>query len=108
MLSVYGFNASIKLLLETEPALIENRILELSTYLTNKLKEKKYELDSEIVKERMSGIVSFHSKILTAKDICAKLLKSRIVVSEKRNHVRACVHFFNTEEEINQFVSLLE
>jgi selenocysteine lyase/cysteine desulfurase len=108
MLSVYGFNASIKLLLEIGMPNIEKRILDLTAHLITKLKEKGYEIKSKLARERMSGVVGFHSKIISARDICANLLKNKVVVSEKRNLVRVSVHVYNTQEEINQFVSFLE
>ncbi len=108
IMGVYGLNAAIKLILEIGIKNIEDRIISLSSYLSNKLLEKKYELYSDLNKDKMSGIVSFYSKLIQAKDIKNKLLGHNIAVAEKRNYTIASLHFYNTEEEIDKIISILE
>mgnify|MGYP005839978001 CR=1 FL=1 len=105
---VYGLNAAIKLILEIGIKNIESRLLDLSVYLTNRLSEKKYELYSDTDKNKISGIVSFYSKIIQSKDIRSKLFKHNIAIAEKRNYAIVSLHFYNTEEEIDRMISVLE
>jgi selenocysteine lyase/cysteine desulfurase len=105
---VYGLNAAIKLILEIGIKNIENRVLDLSEYLTKRLLEKKYSIYSDVNPEKMSGIVSFYSKLMNAKEIRNKLLRHNVAIAEKRNYAIASLHFYNTEEEIDKMVSLLE
>ncbi|OGF67362.1 MAG: hypothetical protein A2Y62_06230 [Candidatus Fischerbacteria bacterium RBG_13_37_8] len=108
MIGVYGLNAAVQLLLETGMLEIEKRVLDLSSHLVAQLQKKNYEIYGSVERDKMSGIVSFYNKLIPAKDIRNTLLKHNIAVAEKRNYVVAGLHFYNTEEEINKMISLLE
>lgn len=108
VISIYGLRASLRLIAEIGIDQIEKRILSLSTFLANKLKEKNYDVHSELEAGKMSGIISFSSKVIPSKEIFYKMLKSKIIISEKRGYIIISLHYYNTEDEIDKFISLLE
>lgn len=108
IISLSGLKASLKIIADMGIQEIEKRILKLASLLTEKLIKKNYEVHSEKVPEKMSGIVSFSSKVIPSKDICGKMLRNKIILSEKHGYAIVSLHCYNTEEEIDKFISLLE
>ena len=82
---------------------IENRILDFSSFLTEKLIKKGYIVNSPRIRENMSGIVSFVPE-KDCDEFVKELKQKNIFVSHRYGGIRVSIHFFNTEEEINRFL----
>ena len=98
-----GATASLKLLLDVGIAYIEKRILNLTTYLMEKIKELGFKLQTPEEKECRSGIVHFH--IENSEKIVEKLQEKGIIVSARAHGIRVSPHFYNTKEEVDHFLS---
>jgi cysteine desulfurase / selenocysteine lyase len=103
---------------------IENiwtRISHLGQFLRSRLTEFS-QIQVQDLGEKKCGIVTFNVKNLTAQDVCSKLRAKKINVSVSlaeyarldmderglQSLVRASVHYFNTEEEIETFCLEME
>jgi len=82
---------------------IEERILDLSSYLTDELLKKGYKIKSPVKKENMSGIVSFVPSTSQEKFV-DYLAKRNIFISYRYGSIRVSLHFFNTGDEIKKFL----
>eukprot|EP00889_Picochlorum_renovo_P001791 jgi/Picre1/28821/NNA_004218.t1 len=101
--------------------IIEKRILHLAEYLRNALEHNVPGLLLRDKGTRLCGIVSFTVQGITADELYALLQSEQVSVSvsritssrldfEKRHLeqvVRASVHVYNSEEELDRFVSIL-
>jgi selenocysteine lyase/cysteine desulfurase len=99
---------------------IRDRIYQLAQYLRNRLSENRAIAMTDTGKERC-GIVTFQSERLKAQDIKTALHRKQINVSVAGGSsslvpyrqrglgetVRASVHYYNTEDEIDHFVERL-
>ena len=100
-----GAAAALKLILGYGIEKIENRILDLTDYLIDRVREAGWKLQTPEEKSYRSGIVNF--LIDKPMERVEQLAKKGIIVSARANGIRVSPHFYNTEEEIDQLVSEL-
>jgi len=103
--SYMGAVAAIKLLLEMGIEKIQERVLDLTDLLMEKVKDLGYQLTTPEDRECRSGIVHFH--IDKAQEKADALKKKGIIVSARSNGLRVAPHFYNTEEEIDRLIKEL-
>jgi cysteine desulfurase/selenocysteine lyase len=86
---------------------IEKRILYLTEYLVEKLRELKVEIISPLEEEKgRSGIIVFKER--NAQEIVRQLERRRIMVSARGDGIRVSPHFYNNENDIDRLVSELK
>lgn len=85
--SIYGYRAALRYILSIGIKKIQKRVLKLTQILHDRLKRK-------ITPENSSGIVSF---------VFDRNLPKKFVVT-KKDYIRVSPHFFNTEDEIEDFL----
>ena len=86
---------------------IERTVLRLTDLLIDKLQEKGYRAMSPLRPEERSAIVSFNHRSHDSADLWQRLSDARIVVSPRAGAIRASVHFYNNEEDIEPLVEAL-
>jgi len=104
--SFAGAQAAIELILEVGIENIEARIMKLTRYLTEKLLEKGFKLQSPIDDKERGGIVNF--KLKNGNEICKKLKEEKVITSFRAGGLRVSPHFYNTKEEIDLFIEKLQ
>ena len=90
--------ASLDLLLELRPALIQERVLELASAIRQRLRTmdaEAPETGSQIVAAKFPG----RDASILAKELKAK----RVLVAARHGHLRVSPHFYNTEEDVDRF-----
>jgi selenocysteine lyase/cysteine desulfurase len=86
---------------------IEKRILYITEYLVEKLRELNVEIISPLDEEKgRSGIIVFKER--NAQDIIRKLERRRIMVSARGDGIRVSPHFYNNENDIDRLASELK
>jgi len=106
LMSYVGATAALKLILEYGIEKIENRIMRLTSYLIERLKEEGFTLQTSEEPSNRSGIVNL--KASKPKEKVEELLKRRVVVSARMNGIRVSPHFYNTEDELEKFLTHLK
>jgi selenocysteine lyase/cysteine desulfurase len=82
---------------------IERRILDLTSYLIEKLDELNLDIVSPIEQEKSrSGIIVF--KMQSPEEIVRKLERKRIIVSARGGGIRVSPHFYNNEQDIDVLI----
>lgn len=102
VISCIGAAAALKLMLGYGIEKIENRILDLTDYLIDKVKEAGWKLQTPEEKSYRSGIVNF--LIDKPMERVKRLAEEEIIVSARANGIRVSPHFYNNKEEIDQLV----
>ena len=102
VISCIGAAAALKLMLGYGIEKIENRILDLTEYLIDKVKEAGWKLQTPEEKSYRSGIVNF--LIDKPMERVERLAEEEIIVSARANGIRVSPHFYNNKEEIDQLV----
>lgn len=82
---------------------IEKRILELTDFSIQRLKEKGFEVLSPLEKKHRSGIVIFKAK--NPQTLWKKLLAEKVYVSARGGGIRLAPHFYNSMEEIDRMIN---
>jgi selenocysteine lyase/cysteine desulfurase len=100
--SLIGAKEAMRILMDYGIENVENRILKLTSYLIQSIKDLGLELQTPEESQYRSGIVNF--KISKTKEIAQTLNKKGIIVSARANGIRVSPHFYNTEEEIDKLV----
>ncbi|MBU7027021.1 MAG: aminotransferase class V-fold PLP-dependent enzyme [Theionarchaea archaeon] len=90
---IYTLYASLQFL-NTFPT-VEQRVMELSTYLMDRLTEEGFTVQTP---QEHAGIVNF--KVKKSKELVEKLKKKGIIVSSRAGGIRVSAHFWNTTEEL--------
>jgi cysteine desulfurase/selenocysteine lyase len=101
-LSYVGASAAMKLILEVGIDEIEKRVIGLTGYLVERLKEEGFRLQTPNIVESRSGIVNFFVNDPRGK--VEKLKQKGIIVSARMNGIRISPHFYNTEEELDRLI----
>ncbi|RJS70148.1 aminotransferase class V-fold PLP-dependent enzyme [Candidatus Bathyarchaeota archaeon] len=98
-ISIAGIIQALKMFLDFGMENVERRILKLTDYLIETVKDLGLKLQTPEEKQYRSGIVNF--KISNPKELAEKLNGKNIVVSARSHGIRVSPHFYNIEEEID-------
>ena len=104
-ISFVGASAAMKMLLDFGIAKIEERILKLTDYLIEAVKNLGLKLKTPEERQHRSGIINFH--IANPEEVVRHLRSKGIVVSARAHGIRVSPHFYNTENEIDTLVEEL-
>jgi len=102
LISYVGAAASLRIIIEYGIEKIEKRIIDLTDYLIEKIREEGFTLQISEEPINRSGIVNF--KVSKPKGKVEKLRKRGIIVSARMNGIRVSPHFYNTKDEIEKFI----
>ncbi len=106
-IGIYALNASLKMFKEFGYDVIENKVIENSSYLINKLEEINIKpVLSNCDKKNIAGIVSFKHK--ESKKIFEELVKKDIQCAVREGMIRMSPHFYNIKEESDKIVDELK
>ena len=104
--NILSLKAAIEYISKIGITYIERRILDLTSYLVEKLEELNLETISPLKEEKWrSGIIVF--KIHNANETVRKLEKKRVIVSARGGGIRVSPHLYNNEEDIDTFIQEL-
>ena len=102
-ISFVGAKEAMKMLLEYGTENVKKRIVKLTDYLIDALKNLGVKLQTPEDKQCRSGIVTFNTR--RSMKLADELKKRGIVVSAMSNGIRVSPHFYNTEDEIDRLVN---
>ena len=86
---------------------IEARVRELTTRLIDEAERRQISIRTPRPWAERAGIVSFDLGHHAGQAV-AELRERNIVVSERDGHLRAAVHFYNTEDELDYFLDAVQ
>ncbi len=95
--SLYGLEASVEMMLEIGPELIERRVLDLAGQTAQLLRRR-----GATIAHEDSNVVSAHFQDRDASTLAALLAKQRIIVSARHGNLRVSPHFYNDESDLQR------
>lgn len=104
----FGLRASIELFLEAGVEGISERVLDLTGRIADHAVNRGFELAAPRSRSNGSGIVSFRKDGIDAEAVRQRLAAQRVSVSARKGYIRAAPHFYNSETDIERFLTLLE
>lgn len=104
---LYGLNASLDIIKQARIKDIERHVLGLTDLLIRRLQEKGYRVLSSLQPEERSGIVSFGHAQHDPARLVESLAESKVIVSLREGAVRASVHLYNNEDDIDRLIEAL-
>jgi selenocysteine lyase/cysteine desulfurase len=110
---IYGMRAGIEMFQRYGMQRIAARILQLKAHLVRALRDRGFEIIGATDGPFASGITTFRHPEKSATELFARLEKGGVVCSlrydrEGRDYLRFSPHFYNTEEELDAAMRLLE
>ena len=103
--AIYAAGAGLEIVHEVGVERIRERTLELTAYLIDAATEAGFTVRTPREPERRGAVVSF--EVSDAKHVLERLLSEGIVVDERHGAIRACPHFFSSEDDIDALISAL-
>ncbi len=103
---LWSMHSSLQLLSRIGIRNIERHNLELLDVLVDFLKGSLYQIRSSLEPERRSSILSFSGKNM--RKLYQKLTRNKITVSLREGAIRVAPHFYNTKDEMNKLIDILE
>lgn len=105
---IHGLKASIELLNRFGVRNIEKYLEELTDYLCERLKERRYEVVSSREHGEKSQIVCIrHRDGMSPMALYAHLVSRNIVTAPRGDRLRISPHLYNTSQEIDEFIHVL-
>lgn len=110
LLDVVAFTAAVELLQQLDQEAVQRRVLELNQRLSAGLSIRGLHIVTPWPRSPLesSGIVSFRHPTRPAEEIFRLLTANRVICSLRSDFVRLSPHYYNTEEEIDHVLKLLE
>ena len=104
-----AWSEGLELILEVGVNNIYEKALANTDMLIDGLSEKGYKIVSPTKnKQERSAILHFTTPSLeTTKQLCQKLTKKKVLVTQQAENIRVSPNFFNTKDEISTFLSLI-
>ena len=106
VVNCYAAEAGLKIVLEADPSQIEARVRALTEYCLHRLIEIGWPAVTPIDDARRGPMVAVPAR--NAPELLARLTAADIVTSVRDDNIRATCHFYNTEEDIDRFVAVLD
>jgi cysteine desulfurase / selenocysteine lyase len=106
-IAVYGFGAALELIREVGIDVISRRIMALADRVREACRERGWQVYGSTISEEMSGIVA----IDTGGDASAQmraLMDRGVLAAARGGRVRFAPHFYNTADEIDRALELLD
>jgi cysteine desulfurase / selenocysteine lyase len=109
-LDIAAFDAAVGLLLEVGIEVIAERVLALARRLAEGLVERGCRVIEPWPREpeESSGIVSFNREGSTEVELLRDLTAAGVITRTHRDFVRLSPHFYNTEEDVDRVLAVLE
>ncbi len=108
MLGITALNASLAVLEEQGLETVESRILQLSGYLIDRIRQAdRLELLSDPAPGRRSGIVSFRHRDLDTQSVYRTLTKNNVICAVRGGGIRISPHFYNTRTQLDYVLDLI-
>jgi len=105
---IYALGAAVDLLMELGQAAVEERVLALTDHLEEGLRQRGAELLSPREPAEKSGIVAFRLPSEPPEQTTARLGERGIFTATRRGGVRVSPHFYNTEQELDALLAVLD
>jgi len=103
-----GLTESLAILNELGAENIENKIMNLTAWAQQQLKDRGCEIFTPLEKSLRAGIVSFKSPRVNSKKLYELLEHEKIICSLREGWVRIAIHFYNCKQEIEKVLNLTE
>jgi selenocysteine lyase/cysteine desulfurase len=103
--AIYAAGAGLDLIHEVGIDRIRERTIELTAYLIDAATDAGFPVRTPREPERRGAVVSF--EVPDAKATLERLLAGGIVVDERHGAIRACPHFFSSEDDIDALFKAL-
>lgn len=104
---MFGLAERLAQLHELGPIWIENRILDLNQRVIEGVLKKGLKPVYQFERSRRSGISLLQRDGMSAPEILARLNANKIFASVRNGSIRIATHYYNTEDEIDQIVSVM-
>lgn len=105
---IHGLHASLELLNGQGVQNIADYLEELTDYLCERLREKKYEVVSSRARGEKSQIVCVrHLDGIPAMELYAHLMARKIVTAPRCTRLRIAPHLYNTSHEVDELIEAL-
>lgn len=108
LLGAHGLAASIDLLMEVGIEEVERRILALTRYLLDGLKQRGCEVFTPDDDRRRLGIVAFRHPTQPSGPLFKRLTERNIIGAHRRGWIRISPHFYNGKEQIDALLAALD
>ncbi len=107
MVGIHCLKGALDLASEVGIGAAESRVVGLTDFLCEGLRDRGYRIYSPRGEGEKSGIISFFSESVTPEELFRRGRERRIFFSVRAGRARVSPHFYNTEEEIEKFLDLL-
>jgi len=105
-MGIVGARAAMQMFLELGVEAIERHLFQLTDYLADELQAMGFSLLSDRSAKHRSQIVTFQTD--NGEALFQALQEHNIRVSLREGNIRVSPHFYNTREEIDQFLQVLK
>jgi kynureninase len=103
--AIYAAGAGLEIVHEVGVERIRERTLELTGYLIDAATDAGLRVRTPRDPERRGAVVSF--EVPDAKHVLERLLANGVIVDERHGAIRACPHFFSSEDDIDALLATL-
>ena len=103
--AIYAAAAGLELILEVGVERIRSRTLELTGYLIERADDEGYPVRTPRDPDRRGAMVTL--EVPRSKDTLHHLLERGVIVDERHGALRACPHFFTSEDDIDAMFDAL-
>ncbi len=108
-MGIFGMHAAVELLLEVGISKISEHILDITGYLREHLQNIGCEILTPFEDSERAGILLFSLGSETRnKKVFKKLLEKKITISLREGKLRVSPHFYNTRDDMDQFLNILQ
>ena len=104
---VYGLGAAIDLFLEVGTERIDDYLIGLSGYLSERLSSKGYKVVSSRSPGETSAVVTCTHRRHNPRELYRHLNSKNIITAPRANRLRISPHFYNTREEADALIEAL-